>query len=381
MPTTALGLLLSRLRRWWDTVVNRGKDYGYHANAAKTILIVKPSHLEKAKTIFGDTNIQINADGSRHLGGALGTRAFVERYVEEKVQRFCTQLDIISNMAETEPQAAYGAYVYGLKAKWTFLQRTVPGTDHLFAQLEERLRDTFLPKVTGRTTITDPERKILGLPARLGGIGIPNPVDTAEQNYDTSRKVTRELTAAIRNQEQDLSHFDEAQALKDKKKVIQEKREAEQFQAEKIKREIIEAERREGLQARRSRNKPPDLVKAMEMASEKGASSWLTHLPSSRYDFVLPKRDFRDAMAIRYGWKPNDIPPTCACGAQNTIAHATCLWVASLSSDMEKLAISLHSSLRKQAAKLSKLSSSCNMWITNWTETEVPLKVTKHGWT
>ena len=45
---------------------------------------------------------------------------------------------------------------------------------------------------------------------------------------------------------------------------------------------------------------PPDLRRAVEVASEKGASSWLTALPLERHGFGLHKGAFRDALFV-YG--------------------------------------------------------------------------------
>ena len=42
----------------------------------------------------------------------------------------------------------------------------------------------------------------------------------------------------------------------------------------------------------------------MELAREKGASSWLTTLPLSEYGFALHKGTFQDTMALHYGWTP-----------------------------------------------------------------------------
>ena len=38
----------------------------------------------------------------------------------------------------------------------------------------------------------------------------------------------------------------------------------------------------------------------IEMASEKGASNWLTALPLKRYGLTLTKSEFRDRLCIRY---------------------------------------------------------------------------------
>ena len=57
-------------------------------------------------------------------------------------------------------------------------------------------------------------------------------------------------------------------------------------------------------------------------ALEPGVSSWLTASPTSATSTVLSKRDFRDAVAIRYGFALFDLAERCACGEALTIHHA-----------------------------------------------------------
>ena len=61
---------------------------------------------------------------------------------------------------------------------------------------------------------------------------------------------------------------------------------------------------------------------AMDLASEKGASSWLTTLPIEEFGFTLHKGAFRDALALRYGWMPSRAPSHCACGTSFSVDHA-----------------------------------------------------------
>jgi hypothetical protein len=61
-------------------------------------------------------------------------------------------------------------------------------------------------------------------------------------------------------------------------------------------------------------NAPHELKIALKAASEKGASSWVTAVPSYDHGTVLHKGEFTDAVYIRYGWTLLNLPSNCACG-------------------------------------------------------------------
>ena len=63
------------------------------------------------------------------------------------------------------------------------------------------------------------------------------------------------------------------------------------------------------------------LRRAVDLATEKGASSWLTSLPLTEFGFTLHKSAFQDALALRYGWPPSHTPNHCDCGSKFTIDH------------------------------------------------------------
>ena len=54
--------------------------------------------------------------------------------------------------------------------------------------------------------------------------------------------------------------------------------------------------------------------RAMGLPQERGASSWLTALPLASHGFSLSKGEFRDALCMRYGWTPANIPTHCTDG-------------------------------------------------------------------
>ena len=67
---------------------------------------------------------------------------------------------------------------------------------------------------------------------------------------------------------------------------------------------------------------PALLQRAVNIAKEKGASSWLTTLPIAEHGFSLHKGDFRDALCLRYDWKPKGLPSRCVCDKAFTVEHS-----------------------------------------------------------
>ena len=116
---------LAGLRLWWDGLAKNGPQYCYYLNPSKSILLVKPEFYDEAIQIFKGTEVQIRSDGVRYLGIAIGSPAYTIQFLNETVQSFLVQLSQLSEIAASQPQAAYSAYVHGLRSKWSFLCRTM----------------------------------------------------------------------------------------------------------------------------------------------------------------------------------------------------------------------------------------------------------------
>ena len=104
-----------------------------------------------------------------------------------------------ASIAEDEPQLAYCAYTKGLCHRWKYFQRTVPNISSLFQPLENAIRELLIPKIFGRE-VSNQERDLFSLPLRFGGMGIQNPVDTADSEFMASSAITRNLTDLIMQQ-------------------------------------------------------------------------------------------------------------------------------------------------------------------------------------
>ena len=78
--------------KWWQPLEKMGPVFGYHPNALKCWLIVKPNKYEEAMEAFQNTGINVTTEGRRHLGTALGSRDFVEDYVNEKAEQWVEEV-------------------------------------------------------------------------------------------------------------------------------------------------------------------------------------------------------------------------------------------------------------------------------------------------
>ena len=67
---------------------------------------------------------------------------------------------------------------------------------------------------------------------------------------------------------------------------------------------------------------PTKAKRAVELATEKGSSNWLTVIPVKDLDHNLKKKESRDAIKLRYDWEITDTPMLGACGVQLSVDHA-----------------------------------------------------------
>ena len=259
--------------------------------------------MERTNELFAAEGVTITVEGERHIGAVIGSENFKAQYVSSKIGNWILDVEELAAIAKDEPQSALSAYNIGLSKRWTFLQRTVQGISGLFTPLEESIREVLIPAIVGRP-VSDMERRLLALPYRHGGLGIRNPVLTADQEYQDSTHVTAELTNLICLQDMDLTKLD-ADKVKEAKGEVKCQKEAS------LKAEVSAI----------AATMDEKQAKLFECAREKGASSWLSALPLKRLGYVLNKQEFRDAICLRYGWHIPKTPAHCGCGATNSFDH------------------------------------------------------------
>ena len=53
---------------------------------------------------------------------------------------------------------------------------------------------------------------------------------------------------------------------------------------------------------------PEKTKRAVDLAAEKGASSWLSVIPVKEMDLNVNNREFKDAAHLSYDWQISDLP-------------------------------------------------------------------------
>ena len=296
---------LDELAEWWKRLNTEGPPLGYFPNAPKTWLITKPEHYERARQIFPDVNV--TTEGHAFLGSFIGSSAGAQKFVDDQVKEWSKDIEALAKIAEYDPQLAYVAYTFGTSHRWQFVCRTTPNISAALEKLEELIKTRLIPAIIGKEFCTEEMRTTFRLPARLGGLGIQNPVQEADHEYECSKTATAELAKAIFEQQQRLAIDSDAEKAA-MKEVVERKAARLILMQEEVKSSTTE-----------------HAQKIIELSSEKGASIWLTSLPLQEYGFRLNKQQFSDAICMRYDLRPADVPRSCACGEDYSINHClTC---------------------------------------------------------
>ena len=63
------------------------------------------------------------------------------------------------------------------------------------------------------------------------------------------------------------------------------------------------------------------ILKAFELANERGASNSFTTLPLKKHGFCLSREAFWHALCLRCNWPLKDVPSHCACGKTFSVEH------------------------------------------------------------
>ena len=297
------GGTIESLKYWWDTLCKLGPKFGYYPQASKTWLIVKDAYVKKSNEIFKNSSIQITSTGQRHLGAVIGTTEYKQEYMNEKITTWTEEIRMLSEIAKTEPQSAYICFTSGFKHKITYYMRTIPNISHLLQKIDDVILANFIPAITAGKNVSEIERKLLSLPVKLGGLGIPIFSEICETEYSNSLIITENLRNNIIQQNRQYEIDQDMQKKKNNIKFNRSKR--NQKELENIRKDLNENQ-----------------ITLNNINQEIGASSWLTTMPIKEEGYVITKQIFWDLVRFRYGWELYRMPMYCGCGSKFDIQHA-----------------------------------------------------------
>ena len=199
------------------------------------------------------------------------------------------QLKILSNIAETQPQAAYSAHTFGFKRKFRFFLRIVHDIANYLLPTDETLRSRFMPAIKEDDICSDAERALLGLPddicsdaerallglrMKFGDSGLQNVCELANIKLLNFKEITRELYDNAITQNKDF------QSDSEKTKTIKNQVKTRKVSNYKI---ILE-------ELRISINKK--MKRFYAISNEAGSSSWLSVISMREFNYVLNKSQF-----------------------------------------------------------------------------------------
>ena len=165
--------------------------------SAKTVLLVKPGLVEKARQIFESMDVRIVSEGTKYLGSAIGEPEFLQSFFQGKVAEWLPELERLKEFASTKPQAAFAALTHGLRGRWNY---ALPAVPEELCRMDAFMVQQLLPVLTGHCSYSGDEFKLLHLPARLRGIGFPCVKDIREvKRIHETRRVRVRPTSLVKH--------------------------------------------------------------------------------------------------------------------------------------------------------------------------------------
>ena len=281
----------------------QGPARGYYADPNKSILVVAPGNVSRAEEHFWGLGIRV-VTGHRYLGGYIGDREAEGSWLEAKIKGWTESVAILAGVARNYPQSDYAVLQKSLQKEWEFMQWVTPGVGNSFGPVDTALKETLVSALFEGLREGVPERGVTRLTVKQAELALPYPYQTAPENWTASYVITGHLVAALRGQVE-FRTADQSACLREGRTAV---RRRGQRRAEEALTAVLEGAL--VLQARRLRR-----------ATKTGA--WLTVQQSTGNGLEMGAQEWRDALFLWYGLKPQDLPSHCdGRQAKFLISHA-----------------------------------------------------------
>ena len=177
------------LYNWYNHLNQEGKKYGYLVNGSKSWLIPKSDVLaDEVKRLFGD-EVNLTTEGQRHLAAVIGSQEFKDQYCREKVLGWKGELEALSEIARSQPHAAYTVFTKGYKSSLRI--SCAQSVEDYVDPIQEVIDDLLLPTLFGQTEpLPSDLRQLVTLTPAEVGLGVPDLRFEVPQQFVASTSIT-----------------------------------------------------------------------------------------------------------------------------------------------------------------------------------------------
>ena len=196
--TGARGKFEHILAHLWDKQA-RGLSRSYCPEPTKSILVVAPRNVAREEELFQGIGIQV-VTGHRYLGEFKGDGEAEKRWLADKITRWAESVETLAGVSRKHPQSAYAGLQKSLQKEWAFVQWITLGIGDAFSPVEKALRETLVPDLFEGLGASAPDRVVTHLTFKQAGLALPDPTQTAPENWTASCVITGHLVAALSGQ-------------------------------------------------------------------------------------------------------------------------------------------------------------------------------------
>ena len=129
----------------------------------------------------------ITDDSKRYPGSAFGIDEFLISYVQDKVFLWVGEIEKLSDIAVTQPQAAYAVFIHVFQHHWSYITHTVLMSHDLYCPLDENLGLRFLPTLTGQSAFGPTEKGTSFTTSSPWGLGVIDPSIYFSSSFSSCR--------------------------------------------------------------------------------------------------------------------------------------------------------------------------------------------------
>ena len=267
--------------------------------------------------------------GSRYLGGFVGEGKAEKIWLEGKVAGWAESVETLGGVCCKHPQSAYDGLQKSLQQEWAFVQRVNPGIGKAFSPVEKALRETFLRELFEVIGKGAQNQGVVYLLVKQVVLVLPDPTLTDPENWTESCVSIGHLVVALRGQVE-FRTADHSACLREGRPEVRWR--STQWAKEALAATIAGALVQGARQLRR--------------VTKIGA--WMTVQPSTVNGTALGAQEWRDALFLRYGLTPPDLPKYFDdCNIKFTIFHA-------LNCNRGGLSMACHNELQDRVTDLSR---------------------------